>query len=421
MNEIYSYAQPKNDKQWLYACGYKWVDPTQETYRNAVTMKMSNSGQVQFLDVWATAKVDQRDTCRAVTYDEGRREVVFLLEVTSNLLRPNYNSVFRSSASNSDALIVTMAPGGQFLRGININYNTASISLMVGGDSMFVQDQYYYFGSYSWGFKTRLNNLTYDIVTPTYDSHLMRIDPDSNVQCFYKDEISGSNLQNLAVRFNQQAIADKKNDRYLFKKMSNLYLAYSSKYSGSFDLSDTLKYPKMCMDYSYNMTDGVSYYRGQNEFSYVIGEKSKGATGVNMMDDGGTWMFQNGTSAVGLLGRWNKDRQGTLYIQTDSQEAEGIARTILRGCSRFDKIAELYLYVKVLKNTYPDFRTEIETSWTLSVGQDFKYKLPELKDEEGNDTPELFINRMPDQEYPPFMAYENDTQTLIFTPHSIWY
>lgn len=28
---------------------------------------------------------------------------------------------------------------------------------------------------------------------------------------------------------------------------------------------------------------------------------------------------------------------------------------------------------------------------------------------------------MPDQEYPPFLAYENDTQTLIFTPHSIWY
>lgn len=132
-------------------------------------------------------------------------------------------------------------------------------------------------------------------------------------------------------------------------------------------------------------------------------------------------MFQNGTNAKGLLGRYTTDRQGTIFVQTDSQEAEGTSRTILRGCSRFDKIAELYLYVKVLKNTYPDFKTEIETSWTLSVGQEFKYKLPELKDEEGNDTPELYINKMPDQEYPPFLAYENDTSTLIFTPHSIWY
>lgn len=138
------------------------------------------------------------------------------------------------------------------------------------------------------------------------------------------------------------------------------------------------------------------------------------------MDQDSTWIFQNGTNAQGILGRYSYDRSGTIYVQTDSQEAEGISRTILRGCSAFDKLSELYLYVKVLKNTYPDFKTDIETSWTLSVGQEFKYKLPELKDEEGNDEPELYISEMP-EEYPPFLAYENDTQTLIFTPHSIWY
>lgn len=88
MNEIYSYATSKTDKQWIYACGYKWIDPTQETYRNAVTMKMSNNGQIQFLDVWANSKIDQRDTCRAVSYDEKKNEVVYMLEVTSNTLRP---------------------------------------------------------------------------------------------------------------------------------------------------------------------------------------------------------------------------------------------------------------------------------------------------------------------------------------------
>jgi hypothetical protein len=50
--------------------------------------------------------------------------------------------------------------------------------------------------------------------------------------------------------------------------MNNLFLAYSSRYSGSFDLGDTMKYPKMCAKHSINMTvkdDGVQYYRGQNE------------------------------------------------------------------------------------------------------------------------------------------------------------
>lgn len=115
----------------------------------------------------------------------------------------------------------------------------------------------------------------------------------------------------------------------------------------------------MCMDYSINMTKGIEYYRGQNEKSYIIGKESVGASAANEMDEDSTWLFQNGTNAQGLLGRYSNVQGGTIYVQTDSQEAEGVSRTILRGCSTFDKIAELYLYVKVLKNTYPDFKTEI--------------------------------------------------------------
>ena len=40
-----------------------------------------------------------------------------------------------------------------------------------------------------------------------------------------------------------------------------------------------------------------------------------------------------------------------------------------------------------MKNTYPDFKTEIETSWTLSVGDKFSYTLPSLVDAEKNDVP----------------------------------
>jgi hypothetical protein len=54
------------------------------------------------------------------------------------------------------------------------------------------------------------------------------------------------------------------------------FFAYSSRYSGAFDLGDTFKYPKMCASASINMTGGngtggVQYYRGQNEKSYWIG------------------------------------------------------------------------------------------------------------------------------------------------------
>ena len=70
---------------------------------------------------------------------------------------------------------------------------------------------------------------------------------------------------------------------------------------------------------------------------------------------------------------------------------------------------ELYLYVNVMKNTYPDFVKEITTSWTLTVGDNFQYQLPQLVDAEGNDQPEMFIQSMVNQPYPPFLYYDNDT------------
>jgi hypothetical protein len=75
----------------------------------------------------------------------------------------------------------------------------------------------------------------------------------------------------------------------------------------------------------------------------------------------------------------------------------------------------------VLKNTYPDFETEINTSWTLNVGDEITYVLPPLKDEESNDEPEVYITPMPNQEYPPFLRYNNNSRSMLFTPNSIWF
>jgi hypothetical protein len=72
--------------------------------------------------------------------------------------------------------------------------------------------------------------------------------------------------------FSNSKVQSKDTDRWLMKEMNNLYMGYTSRYSGAFDLLDTFKYPKMCAFKSDNMTDGVQYYRGQNELAYVIGE-----------------------------------------------------------------------------------------------------------------------------------------------------
>jgi len=156
MSEIYAYAQSSKDYNWIYGCGYKWVEPLQETHRNAVTMKMSTDGELQFVHVWANAKIDSRDTCRAAAYDESREEIVYLFEVTSSTLRPNYNQYQKASGQNSDLLIVRMSPGGTFGKAVNVNYEGAAIDFIVGGGSFFVADGVYFFGSYSYGYHTQV-------------------------------------------------------------------------------------------------------------------------------------------------------------------------------------------------------------------------------------------------------------------------
>ena len=179
MNEIYSYVQPENSNS-IYACGYKWDKTTDEEYSLASAMKVDERGKVSFLYVWNQrlpgATFTQMDMCKQVSYDSYRKELVFLLEVTSSSLRPSYSAYSAASAANKDILIVTMKESGQFMKGININMDTSSVSMILGSNSLFVRDGNYIFGGFSYGYSTKFHNVTYDLVTPTYDSFVFKYD-----------------------------------------------------------------------------------------------------------------------------------------------------------------------------------------------------------------------------------------------------
>ena len=71
------------------------------------------------------------------------------------------------------------------------------------------------------------------------------------------------------------------------------------------------------------MTDGVKYYRGTYELPYQIGAKSGASSILALMDYQKTWLFNNGSSVQGWLGRFDQNSQ-TIYVKTDSLEAVGI-------------------------------------------------------------------------------------------------
>ena len=432
MNEIYSYVQPENSFS-IFACGYAWENPNAKEGRTASMFRMDEDGEVGFLYRWGDrADTLAQDVCRAINYDYEQSELFLLLEATSESLRPEYSSYSEYSALNTDILILTMKTNGQIVNAYNINMRKASISLHVGGNSAFAWGRYLVFGGYSWGYKTRMQNVTYTVTAPQYDSFVFKYDPEADQDCVYQDKASSSWIyDNLGLtsgteqnKYSQDEVedgaTDLSRDSSLFSSMGDQFLAYSSRYSGAFDLQDTFKYPRMCASESVNLTTGVRYYRGSNEKAYSIAEQSDASQVLGRMPDP-TWLFQNGTNAQDDLGRFNAlDNGGTFYIQTDSEEAVKKQRTILRSCAGTD-LYELYLYVDVLNNNCPDFETDPETKFSLNVGDVLEYRLPRLVDKENNDEPEVYIAPTEDDKWPPFLFFDNMTNTLIFRPDSIWY
>jgi len=78
----------------------------------------------------------------------------------------------------------------------------------------------------------------------------------------------------------------------------------------------------------------------------------------------------------------------------------------------------LNLYIGVLTNTHPDFTSDVETAFTMAVGDTYVYKLPPTSDPENNDKSIVYVDYMEAQQdaYPPFLLFENATNTITFRP-----
>jgi hypothetical protein len=122
---------------------------------------------------------------------------------------------------------------------------------------MIVLGSHYIFSGQSFGYCTKMQNVTYSITSPTYDSYLFKWSP-GDKSCLYTTEVTSSELrsstvfENVNVRSNT-ALYSRDN---VFGSAFDTYFAYSSAYSGAFDLGDTMKYPRMCASESINMTGG---------------------------------------------------------------------------------------------------------------------------------------------------------------------
>ena len=103
-----------------------------------------------------------------------------------------------------------------------------------------------------------MQNVTYSITSPTYDSFLFKYNPD-DPSCLYTTDVPSSTLRSSTTGFESvdtRTYTTLYNRDNVFSSAFDTYYAYSSQYSGAFDLGDTMKYPRMCASESINMTGG---------------------------------------------------------------------------------------------------------------------------------------------------------------------
>jgi hypothetical protein len=175
----------------IYACGYGFHDGNSESVQKVATVfKMSTEGYLYFMKSWGSPVLDDTDgrssdMCRSVTYDEANNQIVFLMEVISQELRPDFESVLDYSYQNADLLVVLMEPDGKLKEAVNLNFGNAAITFGVAEHALTLRGDHLLFGGQTYGFRTRFQNMTYEPSAPYTDAHIFNLDLSLANGCFY--------------------------------------------------------------------------------------------------------------------------------------------------------------------------------------------------------------------------------------------
>lgn len=429
LSNIRAYAQVPEDDHF-YACGdynsnSQYNDLTLASY-SAGIFRMKNDGSVKWF-IQVSGKNPEGvnpdgDRCFGIAYDAANVEISILIQTKSKQVRQ------LSSGNYYDTLLAVIDSSGDLHSAVTFTWgNELQYDMFSAQQGLFNLNNRYIFGGFAYGYKTRSQELTKSLSDPDFDVYIFNyeFDLDSSYSCTYENEVSRSEWESIATQYSSTNVGPlytlyNRDTDVPMQQQQQYYYPYSSRYSGGFTLLDSFKIPRPCAFATQNLTE-MEYYRGQNLQQYKIIDNNRGATVVTQMDTNTQLLYQNGTNAS-YIGYFEQ-QDYSVWVQTDDEDAVGTQKTIIRNCNGLTRLLELNLYINVLSNTYPDFEEDIETTYSLWVGNETIVDLPRVIDSEGNDESEVYVDYMEAQEdkYPPFLTFANDSNTLIIFPNDTKY
>lgn len=183
-----------------------------------------------------------------------------------------------------DTLLVRMDKSGDVERAITISNYNLQYDMFSADNGLLAIDEYLFFAGWSYGFQTRLQELEKDSASPDFDTYVYKYlyDHSNSESCVYEQEISSSTVARQMDKLssssaNSELFVVQTDDSKVRKTfMQKQLFAYSSRYSGDFNLMDTMKIPRACAFKSFNLTQ-VDYFRGQNTKTVKISDLSNDA------------------------------------------------------------------------------------------------------------------------------------------------
>lgn len=224
--------------------------------------------------------------------------------------------------------------------------------------------QAYVFTGHSVGFTTLLQ--TWAGMQDSFVFNYL-FDKPATYGCIYEAELNANSINALFLQYSNSGqvytvttgITQFNAPSGALTQLNNYFACYSSPYSGSFALLDTLRIPRPCAARSGNLTQ-LDYFYGQNAKTQTMKDQNLDKI-VSMMDKEKEYVFQNGSvcSAFTWLGVQGSSDWTNIYVQTNDESLVGTQRMMVRGCDILQNLLELNFYVNVTSNSAPEFDTDI--------------------------------------------------------------
>ncbi len=150
------------------------------------------------------------------------------------------------------------------------------------------------------------------------------------------------------------------------------------------DTSTTMNQPRICAVNSREMLPSITdYFYGEMPREFNLNDNDYDSV-LSLMPSPELYFF-NGTVVPDEFGRLSTADATIMIETTDEIYTNSSYMLMVQGCENEEDLHELYLNVTINYNSPPYFTNDLDSTYSVAVGEQVSFELPYYTDAELND------------------------------------